>query len=453
MSQSTSGTRWGARGLAAVLACASVASGAQTGTEQAGEAIAIPIIEGIDLDMVQEAWQSGKATKRVGQSRPGAKIYRYCDNCVYRVATRTGTTTSLRIDPEEVVVTIVNGNRDAVEAKGLKLVPNVVEVRARKIGIDTSVKLYSASGKSYIFWIATEDNSAESTSDLVVDVLIEREGAGASADAGGAAGAPGAPGAAKVRYREGDAGEGWERLTAAGHEMERAQRAQITAMRSPVKDRALVEAEYANLGIDVFDPSQIVFDLEMQASSEAARDALAPARVFRDRHWTWLDYKNKSGSALMPAISLVTEGTETPVDWAVYGEDGRFLVAKAVGNLALRSGQHILCIRMRRPETRLTKTRGEQGAGQPVTLGPAGSRPRAGQVLRAAEQPQMVPSPRAVLVTYPGPGEETRARAIVAEHIAGAKGDGPYDEASPEQAHRACRALASAGIECEVHKP
>ena len=446
MSKGTSRSRWGARGLAAMLACASAAVGAQTGTEQSGEAIAIPIIEGIDLEMVQEAWQSGKATKRVGQSRPGAKIYRYCDNCVYRVATRTGTTTSLRIDPEEVVVTIVNGNRDALEAKGLKLVPNVVEVRARKIGIDTSVKLYSASGKSYIFWIATEDNTAETTSDLVVDVLTEQRApesahAGASGDA------------AKVQYREGESGGGWERLTAAGAEMERAQRAQITAMRSPLKDRSLIEQEYANLGIDVFDPSQLVFDLEMQASTPEARDALAPARVFRDQHWTWLDYKNKSGSALMPAISLVTEGTETPVDWAVYGENGRFLVAKAVGNLALRSGQHILCIKVKRPEPHLTDSEGEHAAAQPVTLGPPGSRPATGVPMRAAGQPQMVRSPRAVLMTYPKPGEEARARTIVTRHIAEAAGDGPYDEASPEQAHRACRALAKAGIECEVHKP
>ena len=100
MSEGTSRSQWGAKALAAMLACASAAVGAQTHTERSGERIATPINEGIDLERAQEARRSGKATKRVGQSKAGAKSDRYGDSCVYGVPTPTGTTTPLRTEPE-----------------------------------------------------------------------------------------------------------------------------------------------------------------------------------------------------------------------------------------------------------------------------------------------------------------------------------------------------------------
>ena len=226
------GSIWAAM-LAATTMVAAYDTAAQTEAVERRNTggIAEPIIEGLDLEMVQKAWQTPRAKKREGQSRPGAKVYRYCPNCVYRVETRIGTTTSLRVDPEEIVVSIVNGNPDALEATGLKLVRNVVEIRPKKVGIDTSVKLYTASERSYIFWIATEDNTAESTSDLVVDVLVKRD----SPTDERAQTRPRQQTGPAVRYSEGRKSGDWETLTQSGREMEQIERARINAMKSPVR--------------------------------------------------------------------------------------------------------------------------------------------------------------------------------------------------------------------------
>ena len=48
-----------------------------------------------------------------------------------------------------------------------------------------------------------------------------------------------------------------------------------------------------------------------------------------------------------PVVSLLVEGGESPVGFRTDGEDGRLLIVEAVGDLVLRSGQRIVCIKKR----------------------------------------------------------------------------------------------------------
>jgi hypothetical protein len=48
-----------------------------------------------------------------------------------------------------------------------------------------------------------------------------------------------------------------------------------------------------------------------------------------------------------PVVSLLVEGGETPVGFRTDGEDGRLLIVEAVGDMVLRSGQRIVCIKKR----------------------------------------------------------------------------------------------------------
>jgi hypothetical protein len=46
-------------------------------------------------------------------------------------------------------------------------------------------------------------------------------------------------------------------------------------------------------------------------------------------------------------VSLLVEGGESPVGFRTDGEDGRLLIVEAVGDMVLRSGQRIVCIKKR----------------------------------------------------------------------------------------------------------
>jgi hypothetical protein len=48
-----------------------------------------------------------------------------------------------------------------------------------------------------------------------------------------------------------------------------------------------------------------------------------------------------------PVVSLLVEGGESPVGFRTDGEDGRLLIVEAVGDMVLRSGQRIVCIKKR----------------------------------------------------------------------------------------------------------
>ena len=46
-------------------------------------------------------------------------------------------------------------------------------------------------------------------------------------------------------------------------------------------------------------------------------------------------------------VSLLVEGGESPVGFRTDGEDGRLLIVEAVGDMVLRSGQRVVCIKKR----------------------------------------------------------------------------------------------------------
>jgi hypothetical protein len=75
---------------------------------------------------------------------------------------------------------------------------------------------------------------------------------------------------------------------------------------------------------------------------------IAPERVWRDRIFTYIDFGDKVISMTQrPVVSLLVEGGESPVGFRTDGEDGRLLIVEAVGDMVLRSGQRIVCIKKR----------------------------------------------------------------------------------------------------------
>lgn len=95
------------------------------------------------------------------------------------------------------------------------------------------------------------------------------------------------------------------------------------------------------------DPSEFRFDLDIFVPNPDDY-VIAPERVWRDRIFTYIDFGDKViAMTQRPVVSLLVEGGESPVGFRTDGEDGRLLIVEAVGDMILRSGQRIVCIKKR----------------------------------------------------------------------------------------------------------
>ena len=95
------------------------------------------------------------------------------------------------------------------------------------------------------------------------------------------------------------------------------------------------------------DPSEFRFDLDIFVPNPDDY-VIAPERVWRDRIFTYIDFGDKViAMTQRPVVSLMVEGGESPVGFRTDGEDGRLLIVEAVGDMVLRSGQRIVCIKKR----------------------------------------------------------------------------------------------------------
>lgn len=95
------------------------------------------------------------------------------------------------------------------------------------------------------------------------------------------------------------------------------------------------------------DPSEFRFDLDIFVPNPDDY-VIAPERVWRDRIFTYIDFGDKViAMTQRPVVSLLVEGGESPVGFRTDGEDGRLLIVEAVGDMVLRSGQRIVCIKKR----------------------------------------------------------------------------------------------------------
>ncbi|MBQ2017638.1 MAG: TrbG/VirB9 family P-type conjugative transfer protein, partial [Alphaproteobacteria bacterium] len=95
------------------------------------------------------------------------------------------------------------------------------------------------------------------------------------------------------------------------------------------------------------DPSEFRFDLDIFVPNPDDY-VIAPERVWRDRIFTYIDFGDKVISMTQrPVVSLLVEGGESPVGFRTDGEDGRLLIVEAVGDMVLRSGQRLVCIKKR----------------------------------------------------------------------------------------------------------
>ena len=265
---------------------------------------------------VQEAWDNPTANMAMGSTKPGYAQLPWSAGAVLPIKLRNGMVTMITLPNGEQIVDAMVGDTgqfDITATQGERTM--FISPVSGNQGSDTNMIITGKSGNKYILYLRAEpSNSSEITYsqvDIVLDGNTTLPMAGAATTVSGGAKSIFQKAAPKTSVVGADGEDyGW-----------------IKSMK--------------------IDPSEFRFDLDIFVPNPDDY-VIAPERVWRDRIFTYIDFGDKVISMTQrPVVSLLVEGGESPVGFRTDGEDGRLLIVEAVGDMVLRSGQRIVCIKKR----------------------------------------------------------------------------------------------------------
>ncbi len=249
---------------------------------------------------IQPAWNSAS-------TREGAAVFRECGDCTYKVRTRQFMTTTV-ILPDHVTIEKADvGDRTAFRAKVRGR--NLLAIRPVGAGVDTNINVYTTFGDVFSLYVRAEGFNSQHVPDLRVRILADRNGMI----------------------------EGWKRQKKEG-EKEDGDKEKTAPRLSP--DR---RSDSTTLGKNLpFDPSK----LHGWGNYKLwGNDELRPYIVFRDDHFTYIQYGDRWNEIELPTAYVVFDGIDELVNTRVMG---RTLVVESTAPLiSLKSGEKFLCLEYR----------------------------------------------------------------------------------------------------------
>jgi ComB9 competence protein len=289
--------------------------------------------ESLPLGQIQRAWD-GSA------EGAGVQVFRYAPDKVMKLRSREFMTTTI-ILPSWETIDHADLADDFVFDIGQPR-PNIIKLRPKHVGADSTLTLLGESGNVYAFYIRSEGHNSANISDVVVHVRAEapfpsrpsmKTGADFAATPAAAVGTP--------------KGEG------------------RSAARSARSRELIGEKDPDFVKPIAFDPTRLRYDFSMSGDK-----TIAPERVFTDGTFTWFDYGSRWDTADLPAVYRVVDGIDTPINTRVQGTA---LVAEVSGAFTLRNGQRVVCVRPEgwepKAEYRAPPAARSSRAAPPVALG------------------------------------------------------------------------------------
>ncbi len=266
---------------------------------------------------VQEAWDYPEANMAAGSSKPGFAQLTWSAGTVLPVKLRNGMVTMVNLPAGEVIEEGTVGNDGLFQFEPVSGGHSMyITPTGDNMGADTNLIVIGKSGNKYIFYLRSEPANSSEITYSQVDIVLDGNRSlgpigGTSANSGGTMNSifkKASTGTSSVGVDGEDFG--W-----------------IKSMK--------------------IDPSEFRFDLDIFVPNPDDF-VIAPERVWRDRIFTYIDFGDKViAMTQRPVVSLLVEGGESPVGFRTDGENGRLLIVEAVGDMVLRSGQRIVCIKKR----------------------------------------------------------------------------------------------------------
>lgn len=265
---------------------------------------------------IQEAWDNPTANMAAGSVKPGYAQLTWSAGSVLPIKLRNGMVTMITLPNGEQIADAVIGNQDLFQIDATQGDRTMfISPEGSNQGSDTNMIVTGKSGNKYIFYLRSEPSNSSEITYSQVDIMLDGNGtlpmAGATTTASGGA---------------------------------------KSIFQKPTSQTSMVGADgedYGWIKSMKIDPSEFRFDLDIFVPNPDDY-VIAPERVWRDRIFTYIDFGDKViAMTQRPVVSLLVEGGESPVGFRTDGEDGRLLIVEAVGDMVLRSGQRIVCIKKR----------------------------------------------------------------------------------------------------------
>lgn len=268
------------------------------------------------LGMQQKAWNKPMEHLGEGQSKPGYSKYYWTPDLVLPLRIREGMHTLINFPSWELIENVFIGNESAFGAQ--KVASNALMIFAASVdlvGMDTNMIVFGRSGNRYVFYLRSETFNTDRITNSVVDIIVKDSNfvpdASGSTPASTGMNVSGAGGFAGGKKTTKNATEDW-----------------------------LADLE--------MDPEKLRFDIDVFIPNPADME-IAPERVWRDEIFTYIDFGPKALTMTeRPIVNLLSQGSEVPIGFRTRGPNGRLMVVEGIGDLVLRNGRRLLCLKIRK---------------------------------------------------------------------------------------------------------
>ncbi len=268
----------------------------------------------------QTAWDNPMQNMGENQTKPGYQKIQWEPGSVMPIKLRDGMLTVINFPEWETIKDAYVGDKDFFDGRPVeKNVFMISPVDGRAMA-DTNLFIFGNSGNKYVFYLKSEPLNTEKITSSVIDIAVP------------------------YKYRKGSASAS---MGGSGNN--------FSSMKSIMggqsyKDIGDADWEGEDFGwiksINV-DPTEFRFDLDVFVPNPDDY-IIAPERVWRDNVFTYIDFGEKAlNMNQRPVVSLLVEGGESPVGFRTEGPQSRLLVVEAIGDLVLRNGGRIVCIKLR----------------------------------------------------------------------------------------------------------
>lgn len=264
----------------------------------------------------QMAWDNPNANMTAGSIKPGYAQLSWSKGNTLPLKLRSGMVTMVSLPNGEQIADIIVGDDGLFDVDAQKGTNTIfLTPKPGTEGGDTNMIVDGKSGNKYIFYLRGEPTNSSEITYSQVEIVLDGNAALPNVTTS----------------------------TPSGAGMK-----SIFNKPATTSNTVGVDGEdYGWIKSMKIDPSEFRFDLDIFVPNPDDY-VIAPERVWRDRIFTYIDFGDKVISMTQrPVVSLLVEGGESPVGFRTDGEDGRLLIVEAVGDMVLRSGQRIVCIKKR----------------------------------------------------------------------------------------------------------
>lgn len=276
------------------------------------------IIPGVGFG-TQNAWDNPMQNMGENQTKPGFQRIQWEPGSVMPIKLRDGMLTIINFPEWETIKDAYVGDKDFFDGRPVEKNTFMISPVDGRAMADTNLFIFGNSGNKYVFYLKSEPLNTDKITSSVIDVSVP------------------------IKYRKGSNGatSGSSNSFTSSKSMMGGQSYRETG------DSDWEGEDFGWIKSINVDPTEFRFDLDVFVPNPDDY-VIAPERVWRDQIFTYIDFGEKAlNMNQRPVVSLLVEGGETPVGSRTEGPQSRLLVVEAIGDLVLRNGQRIVCIKLR----------------------------------------------------------------------------------------------------------